>query len=92
MKLIVYLKEHKLSGAVISLSGGIDSSVTTILLQKVCEIKDSNLKKIYVVNQPIHSSKWSIDRSEELCKKFNIDLIMINQTDIHDILIKKDRE
>jgi len=84
-----YLKEHKLTGAVISVSGGIDSSVTLSLLKKIYELPDSNLKKIYAVNQPIHSSNWSIDRSIELCKMLEIDLINIDQTDIHDALVNK---
>lgn len=84
-----YLKQHNLTGAVISVSGGIDSSVTLGLLKKVSELNDSNLKKIYAVNQPIHSSNWSINRSKELCSKFNIELITIDQTDNHDDLINK---
>ena len=84
-----YLKEHNLSSAVISLSGGIDSSVTLMLLKKVSELHDTQLKKIYAVNQPIHSSKWSIDRSHELCNLFNIELITIDQTDNHDNVLNK---
>jgi len=84
-----YLKKYNLSGAVVALSGGIDSSVTLLLLKKVTELDDSKLKKIYAVNQPIHSSQWSIDRPNELCSKFGIELLSIDQTDNHDNLINK---
>ena len=84
-----YLKDNNLSGAVVSISGGIDSSVTLLLLKRVSELPNSNLKKIYAVNQPIHSSKWSIDRPSELCAKFGIEMITVDQTENHDNLIEK---
>jgi len=84
-----YLKEHNLSGAVISVSGGIDSSVTLALLKKVYELENSNLKKIYAVNQPIHSSDWSVNRSKELCDMCNVEMITVDQTDTHDVLVEK---
>ena len=77
-----YLKENKLSGAVVSVSGGIDSAVTLGLLKKTKELPDSYLKEIWAINQPIHSSDWALRRSEELCKKMEIELKVIDQTQI----------
>jgi len=82
-----YLSENNLSGAVLSLSGGVDSGVTLALLKKTIELKNSNLKKILVLSQPIHSSDWAYIRAKELCDKFNIELTVIDQTDIFDNLV-----
>ena len=78
-----YLAENNLTGAVLSVSGGVDSAVTLALLKYTKELENSNLKKIYAVNQPILSSDWAFNRSKELCNKLDIDLITINQTFIH---------
>ncbi len=78
-----YLGENNLTGAVLSVSGGVDSAVTLALLKYTKELENSNLKKIYAVNQPILSSDWAFNRSKELCNKLDIDLITINQTFIH---------
>ena len=84
-----YLIKHNLTGAVLSVSGGIDSAVTLALLEKTHQLKNSNLKKIVAINQPIHSSDWAFNRSKELCKKFNVELITIDQTNIFDSLTKE---
>ena len=81
-----YLKEHKLTGAVLSVSGGIDSAVTLALLKKTMELEDSNLKKVWVVNQPIHSSDWALDRANELCDKLGFELLVIEQSAYHSML------
>ena len=41
-----YLKQHGISGAVLSVSGGVDSAVTLALLVHTMSLPDSNLKKI----------------------------------------------
>lgn len=56
-KFNAYINKHKLTGAVVSISGGIDSAVTLKLLAL------SNLKKIIPVNQPVHSSDWGSGKS-----------------------------
>lgn len=84
-----YLGEHGLSGAVVSVSGGIDSAVTLALLKTTMTIPNSNLKRITVLNQPIYSSNWALDRSVELCNTFQVDLTVIDQTDIHNLLTSK---
>ena len=84
-----YLIQHNLSGAVVSVSGGIDSAVTLALLHYTMRLPDSQLKKITALNQPIHSSAWALDRSIELCKKFDIELTVIDQTDIHTMITER---
>tara|TARA_R110002074_G_scaffold132808_3_gene276364 strand:+ start:4155 stop:5012 length:858 start_codon:yes stop_codon:yes gene_type:complete len=82
-----YLGKHNLSGAVLSVSGGIDSAVTLGLLQRTKALPNSNLKKILAISQPIHSSDWAYNRAKELCDKFNIELTVIDQTEIFDNLV-----
>lgn len=84
-----YLGEHGLSGAVVAVSGGIDSAVTLALLNFTLSIPNSNLKKISAINQPIHSSDWALNRSIELCDVFQQNLIVIDQTDIHKDIVNK---
>jgi 3'-phosphoadenosine 5'-phosphosulfate sulfotransferase (PAPS reductase)/FAD synthetase len=49
-----YLTKNNLSGIVVNLSGGIDSSVTIALCQKASSLPNSPLKKIIGIQQPIH--------------------------------------
>jgi NAD+ synthase (glutamine-hydrolysing) len=84
-----YLLQHGLTGAVLSVSGGIDSATTLALLKKTMELPNSNLKKVLALSQPIHSSSWALDRAQELCKSYNIELVVIDQTDIHRNLVSK---
>lgn len=84
-----YLIKNKLTGAVLSVSGGIDSATTLALLKKTMELPNSNLKKILALSQPIHSSDWAFERAQELCKSYNIDLVVIDQCDIHQNLVSK---
>ena len=81
-----YLKTNNLSGAVLSVSGGIDSAVTLALLKKTLELKNSKLKKILAINQPIHSSDWALNRAKELCEKMNIELKVVDQTETYNNL------
>jgi len=84
-----YLLKHGLTGAVLSVSGGIDSATTLALLKKTMELPNSNLKKVLALSQPIHSSGWALERAEELCKSYSIPLVVIEQTDIHRNLVSK---
>jgi len=83
-----YLESHGLSGAVLSVSGGIDSAVTLALLKYTMELPNSNLKKIIALSQPIHSSQWALDRATELCETFGIPLTVIDQTEVHNNIIE----
>ena len=82
-----YLKNNNLTGAILSISGGVDSAVTLALLKKTMELDNSNLQKIWAINQPIHSSDWALNRAKEVCKKFNIELKVIDQTKIYNNLV-----
>jgi len=84
-----YLKTNKLSGAVLSVSGGVDSALTLALLKETMKLKDSNLKKLMVVSQPIHSSNWALERAQELCKKMEVELIVVDQTSYHSMLTEQ---
>jgi NAD+ synthase (glutamine-hydrolysing) len=84
-----YLKENDINGAILSVSGGIDSAVTLALLKYTMEMENSNLKQICAISQPINSSDWAFNRAKELCNKFGIKLITIDQTDIHELITKK---
>ena len=77
-----YLGKHNLSGAVLSVSGGIDSALTLALLKQTKELSNSNLKKIWAISQPIHSSDWALNRAKELCEKMDIELKVIDQTEL----------
>lgn len=82
-----YLVTHGISGAVLSVSGGVDSAVTLALLVHTMSLSNSNLKKICAVNQPIHSSGWAYNRAKELCDKFGVEMVTIDQTETHKELI-----
>ena len=84
-----YLGRFGLSGAVVSVSGGVDSATILALLKYTSELPDSNLKRIMAINQPIHSSDWAQGRATELCNTLNIPITIIDQTDIHTELVKK---
>ena len=87
-----YLGKHNLSGAVVSVSGGIDSAVILALLHTTMALPNSNLKKIMALSQPIHSSAWALERAEQVCNAFDVTLFVIDQTDIHQSLVNKFEE
>lgn len=84
-----YLGNYQLSGAVVSVSGGIDSAVILALLKYTLHLQESNLNKIMALSQPIHSSDWALQRAQELCNTLDVPLTVINQTDIHCLLVEK---
>ena len=83
-----YLGKHGLSGAVVAVSGGIDSATILALLKRTAELPNSNLKKIVALSLPIHSSNWAFDRAKEVCDSYNIELHVIDQTKIHTELVE----
>ena len=84
-----YLKKHGLSGAVVAVSGGVDSACTLALMKHTMSLPDSSLKKILAINQPIHSSDWALNRSKELCEAMGVECIVVDQTENHAALVKK---
>jgi len=82
-----YLRTNKLSACLVSLSGGVDSAVTLGLMKRALDAKDSPLKRILAVNQPIHSSEWAYNRAKECADAFQAPFVKIDQTEIHNQLV-----
>jgi len=82
-----YMRTNKLSACLVSLSGGVDSAVTLGLMKRALDAKDSPLKRILAVNQPIHSSDWAYNRAKECADAFQAQLVKIDQTAIHNQLV-----
>jgi len=84
-----YLKENGLSGAVVSVSGGVDSASILAILHYTMNLPNSHLKRIMPISQPVHSSDWALNRARELTDTFSFNLTVIDQTDIHNSIIGK---
>ena len=84
-----YLKLHGLSGAIVAISGGVDSACTLALLKHTLDLPDSVLKKVMAINQPILSSDWALNRSKELCEAMGVDCVVVDQTENHAALVTK---
>jgi len=82
-----YLRTNKLSACLVSVSGGVDSAVTLGLMKRALDAKDSPLKRILAVNQPIHSSEWAYNRAKECADAFQAPFVKIDQTAIHNQLV-----
>jgi NAD+ synthase len=85
-KLIDWIKEcvfiAQRSGAVLGLSGGIDSAVVAVLCKRA--FPDATLAAI----MPCYSNKTDIIHANKVAKKFNISTETINLETIYDSLIK----
>jgi NAD+ synthase (glutamine-hydrolysing) len=81
-----YMRKSKLSGCVVSVSGGVDSAVTLALCIYASKMPNSPLKKVVAVAQPIQSSAWAYNRAKELCDKMGVPCVVVDQTKIHDEL------
>ncbi|KAH0574730.1 NH3-dependent NAD synthetase [Spironucleus salmonicida] len=82
-----YLATTPLKTVVVSVSGGIDSSVTFALANYAQHQPNSPIQRVLGVLQPIHSTAQIQDRAL-LLKDFG-DLITVDQTEIFDSLFKK---
>eukprot|EP01083_Nonionella_stella_P233562 822775_1 len=81
-----YMQSNGLKGAVLNLSGGVDSAVTLGLLKHASRMPFSPLRRILAVAQPIHSSSWAFNRAKEAADVFETELVTIDQTEIYDRL------
>jgi NAD+ synthase len=85
-KLADWIKESVLaaqrSGALVGLSGGIDSAVVAVLCKRA--FPDATLAAI----MPCHSNKTDIIHANKVAKKFNISSETINLETVYDSLLK----
>jgi NAD+ synthase (glutamine-hydrolysing) len=72
-----------LSAAVVSLSGGIDSSATLGLLKRAQKEPNSPIKKVLAIAQPIHSTASIQNRAYEVAEALGADVITVDQTALH---------
>jgi NAD+ synthase (glutamine-hydrolysing) len=84
-----YLEENGLSGAVVSVSGGVDSASILAILHYTMNLPNSHLKRILPISQPVHSSDWALNRARELSDTFALNLTVIDQSDIHNLIVGK---
>ena len=75
----------------VSVSGGIDSAVTLGLMKHAMEMKDSPIKRILGISQPIHSSQWAYDRAMECGKALGVEMVVIDQSSVFDSLVFSSR-
>jgi NAD+ synthase (glutamine-hydrolysing) len=81
-----YMKKCKLKAAVVSVSGGVDSAVTIALAKHAQQKKDSPIKRVLGVAQPIHSTEKIWKRALELGKALDIETITVDQSEVFDLL------
>ncbi|KAL0237843.1 hypothetical protein GEMRC1_012317 [Eukaryota sp. GEM-RC1] len=81
-----FLSDSNLKAGVLSLSGGIDSSVVAALVSLVLKKPDTPLKRFITIAQPIHSTAKIQNRAYYVAEHLGIEIITINQTDVHDAL------
>jgi len=82
-KFNAYMAANGLSGATVSVSGGVDSAVTLGLIKRALDAPNSPLKRVLGVAQPIHSSAWALERATEVAKTLGTELVIIDQTKFH---------
>jgi len=78
-----YMGKNGLKACVVNVSGGVDSAVTLGLMVKAAEQKDSPIKKIVGIAQPIHSTKKIWKRALELKNAFDVNIITVDQSTIN---------
>lgn len=80
------MEKAGLKACVVSVSGGIDSTVTAALASRASTMPGSPIKRILLLQQPIHSTKSIVDRALHLRGLPNTTLTEIDQTKIFDDL------
>ena len=78
-----YYKDNKLKGVVIGISGGKDSAVVLALFVKA--LGSENVVALWL---PIHSDNKDYQDAKKLAKKYNIELIEHDLTNIYDNYVK----
>jgi NAD+ synthase (glutamine-hydrolysing) len=80
-----YMKENGLKACVVSVSGGIDSTITLGLMKKAQQKPNSPIKRVIGIAQPIKSSDDIQNRAYELENAFGggIEIITVNQSEQH---------
>lgn len=93
-----YLAKFKISTAVLSVSGGVDSACVLGLLKNAQDMANkipdhpfniANGGQIIGVAQPIHSTSTIQNRAYEVGDAFGIPIVTIDQTEIYDKLCKQ---
>jgi len=77
------MSNNGLAAAVVSLSGGIDSSCTLGLLLHASKQPNSPIKKVLAIAQPIHSTKSIQNRAYEVASAMGADVITVDQSQLH---------
>lgn len=76
-----YMNKYDLSGCVVAVSGGIDSSVVLSLTYRASQKENSPIKKIVPISMPIYDSigvtnqKDATNKAKVLCDSLRLDLI-----------------
>lgn len=95
-QLVLYLKANNLKAVVLSISGGVDSGCVLGLLKKAQELaaldpshpfNPANGGKIIPVAQPINSTPEIQNRAYEVAAAFGIEVITVDQTEVHNQLV-----
>ncbi|PRP82576.1 hypothetical protein PROFUN_04881 [Planoprotostelium fungivorum] len=82
-----YCRKHGLKATVVSVSGGVDSSVILALCHHAMSLEGSPIQKVMGIAQPIHSTEKIWKRALELQHHFpKSEIITVDQTPVFDLL------
>lgn len=88
-KLNAYMTKCGLKGCVTSVSGGVDSAVVIALCARAMQMNGSPIKRNVGLCQPICSSEWALARGKENIAACGAEEVVVDQTDIHALLMEK---
>ncbi|MDP2437387.1 MAG: hypothetical protein Q8P67_16710, partial [archaeon] len=92
LKFLNYMSNCGLRGAVVNVSGGVDSAVVLGLCCYAQKTSPTILRRVVGVAQPIHSTKAIMDRAYLAASAFNAQIITVDQTDLHSALHRRVEE